>query len=107
MVVGRTLECEAKQALLLQVRLVDPGKAPGDHGHATQQSWRKGGVFPTTALAIVCIADDDPFNTLGLVVTRDLRDWPPAFSRKRVPSGKRVPDEFRKRGAANPVRYTW
>lgn len=21
--------------------------------------------------------------------------------------GKRVPDEFRRRGAANPIRYTW
>lgn len=21
--------------------------------------------------------------------------------------GKRVPDEFRKRGAANPIKYTW
>ena len=26
---------------------------------------------------------------------------------KRLYVGKRVPDEYRKRGAANPIRYTW
>jgi hypothetical protein len=26
---------------------------------------------------------------------------------KQLYIGKRVPDEYRKRGAANPVRYTW
>lgn len=30
---------------------------------------------------------------------------PPAISQLYV--GKRVPDEYRKRGAANPIRYTW
>lgn len=33
------------------------------------------------------------------------RDAPPALRRLYV--GKRVPDEYRKRGAANPVKYTW
>ncbi len=32
-------------------------------------------------------------------------DASPAISRLYV--GKRVPDEYRKRGAANPVKYTW
>jgi hypothetical protein len=26
---------------------------------------------------------------------------------KRLYVGKRVPDEYRKRGAANPIKYTW
>jgi len=30
---------------------------------------------------------------------------PPAI--RRLYEGKRVPDEYRKPGAANPVRYTW
>lgn len=30
---------------------------------------------------------------------------PPAISRLYL--GKRVPDEYRKRGSANPIRYTW
>jgi hypothetical protein len=33
------------------------------------------------------------------------REAPPEISRLYV--GKRVPDEFRKRGAANPIKYTW
>ena len=33
------------------------------------------------------------------------REAPVEISRLYV--GKRVPDEFRKRGAANPIRYTW
>ena len=26
---------------------------------------------------------------------------------KKLYVGKRVPDEYRKRGAANPIKYTW
>ncbi len=26
---------------------------------------------------------------------------------KRLYIGKRVPDEYRRRGAANPIKYTW
>jgi uncharacterized protein len=33
------------------------------------------------------------------------REAPPAIAKLYV--GKRVPDEYRKRGAANPIRYTW
>jgi uncharacterized protein len=44
--------------------------------------------------------EDDP-GRLGFVGG----DAPPAISRLYV--GKRVPDEYRKQGAENPVRYTW
>lgn len=33
------------------------------------------------------------------------REAPAAFQTLYV--GKRVPDEYRKRGAANPIKYTW
>ena len=33
------------------------------------------------------------------------RDAPPEIT--RLYEGKRVPDKYRKRGAANPIRYTW
>jgi hypothetical protein len=33
------------------------------------------------------------------------RDAPPEI--KRLYVGKRLPDEYRKKGAANPIKYTW
>lgn len=44
---------------------------------------------------------DDVPGRLGFVG----HEAPPAIARIYV--GKRVPDEYRKRGAANPIKYTW
>jgi uncharacterized protein len=46
-------------------------------------------------------ADDGPAKRLGFVG----REAPDEIQREYV--GKRVPEKFRKRGAANPIKYTW
>src|SRR5207245_158556 len=70
-VVGRVLERQGQQSLLLQVRLVDPREAARDDGRAIQETRREGGVLTATAFPVVRVADDDPLDALGLVVASD------------------------------------
>ena len=45
--------------------------------------------------------DDLEFETESSHIGRSREDI------KKLYVGKRVPDEYRKRGAANPIKYTW
>jgi hypothetical protein len=51
---------------------------------------------PETVVKEVCVP-----GRLGFIG----REAPPAIAKLYV--GKRVPDEYWKRGAANPIKYTW
>src|SRR6266705_6030063 len=73
-VVRRVTERERQQPLLLQVALVDAGEAAHDDRHTAQQPRRQSGMFTTAALAVVVIADDNPLQALGFIVSGDLRD---------------------------------
>src|SRR5688572_20835029 len=70
-VVGRILERQREQPLLLEVRLVDAGEAARDDGGAAQQARAEGGVLAARALAVVLVADHDPLHALAAVVLRD------------------------------------
>ena len=71
LVVGRIIEGERQQALLLEVALVDAGQAAGDHRRAAQQPRRQGGVLAAAAFAVVPVTDDDPAQAGGPVGPRD------------------------------------
>src|SRR5262245_14985468 len=73
-VVRWVLEREGQEALLLQIRLVDPRKAAHDDGGAAQQPRREGRMLTARAFTIVRVADDDPLDALRLVVARDGRE---------------------------------
>ncbi|PMB63621.1 hypothetical protein BM221_010520 [Beauveria bassiana] len=64
-------EGEGKHALLLQVGLVDTGKASSDDGQATEVAGLKGSMLTRTTLAIVPITNNDPLDALLLVIAGD------------------------------------
>ena len=72
LVVGRIAEGQREQALLLQVRLVDPREATGDDRGPAEQPWRQRGVFAAAALAIVSVADRHQLTPARPAVPRDV-----------------------------------
>ena len=80
-VVCRVLERQRQQSLLLQVRLMDARKAPGNHCHTSQKARREGGVLAAAALAIVMVADDDPLDPVGFVGPGNFGYGQPCFLR--------------------------
>src|SRR5262249_5272755 len=73
-IVRRVLKRQGQESLLLEIRLVDAGEAPRDHGRPAEEPWRESGVLAAAPLAIVVVAHDDPFDPLGLVVPGNIRD---------------------------------
>ena len=63
---------EGKQALLLEVCLVDAGKALDNDGAAAEVAWLEGSVFAGRALAVVVLANDAPGDGVGLVRARNV-----------------------------------
>lgn len=76
-IVGGVGEGKRKHTLLLQVGLVDTGERSGDDGKTTEMSGLKSGMLSGRALTVVPVTNDDPLDTLGLVVTGDSRDGIP------------------------------
>merc|ERR1719487_1488966 len=68
-VVGGLGEGERKHTLLLQVGLVDTGEGTGDDGKTTEVTGLESGVLTGRTLTVVPVTDNDPADTLGLVVT--------------------------------------
>jgi hypothetical protein len=73
-VVGRVSEGERKHTLLLQVGLVDTSERAGNDGETTKVAGLQSGVFTGRSLSVVPVTDDDPLDTLGLVVTSGVGD---------------------------------
>ena len=55
--------------MLLEVGLMDASKGLDDDGAAAKVTGLQSGVFAAAALAVVAISDNNPAETLGLVVT--------------------------------------
>lgn len=62
-------EGEREHTLLLQVGLVDTGEGAGDDGETAEVAGLESGVLTGRALTVVPVANDDPPDALGLVVT--------------------------------------
>lgn len=76
-VVCGVLEGKRQHTLLLQVGLVDTGKASSDDGQATEMTGLKSSVLSGGTLAVVPVTDNDPLDALLLVVTSDSRNGVP------------------------------
>lgn len=76
-VVGRFGEGERKHTLLLQVGLVDTGKASGDDSKTTKMAGLESSVLTGATLAVVPVANNNPLDALLLVITGDGRDSTP------------------------------
>ena len=83
-VVCRVLERQCQQSLLLQVRLMDARKAPGNDCHTPQKARREGSVLAAAALAIVMVTDDDPLDPVGFVRPGNFGDGQPGLSGQNV-----------------------
>ena len=70
-VVGGVSESKREHTLLLQVGLVDTSERAGDDGKTTKVTGLKSGVLSRRALTVVPVTNDNPLDTLGLVVTGD------------------------------------
>jgi len=68
-IVGWVRKGQWKHALLLQVGFVDTGKRADDNGKASQVSWFQSSVFTRRTFTIIPVTDNNPWDTLGLVVT--------------------------------------
>lgn len=69
LVVLGVAEGEGKHTLLLQVGLVDTCKGACNDGETAQVTGLERGVFTRGTLAVVPVADDDPFGAVFLVFT--------------------------------------
>lgn len=67
-------ERQREHSLLLEVGLVNAGKAAGYHGHSTEISRLQCGVLAAGALAIVPVAEDAPSDACIAVALCDSRD---------------------------------
>lgn len=76
-VIGRIGEGKRKHTLFLQVGLVDTGERSGNDGKTAKVTGLKSGVLSGRTLTVVPVTNDNPLNTLGLVVTGDSRDSTP------------------------------
>lgn len=76
-VVGGVSEGKRKHTLLLQVGLVDTGERTGDDGKTTEVARLESSVLTRRALTVVPVTNDNPLDTLGLVVTGDGGDGIP------------------------------
>lgn len=74
LIVGGVSEGQRKHTLLLQVGLVDTGKAASDDSETTQVTRLQSGVLTRTSLTVVPVTNDNPLDTTGLVVTGSSRD---------------------------------
>lgn len=68
------LEGERKETLLLQVGLVDTSEGAGDDGKTTKMAGFESSVLTGRTLSVVPVTNNNPLNTLGLVVTGNIRD---------------------------------
>ena len=73
-VIRRVSERQRQHALLLQIRLVDPGERADDDGQTAEVPWLERSVFTRGALSVVVVPDHDPFDALVPVVGSGLRD---------------------------------
>src|SRR5271156_7194590 len=73
-VVLRIAKGQREQPLLLQIGLVDAREAAGNHCSTAEQSRRKGGMLAAAALAIVPVADDDPFDFSRAIISGYFRN---------------------------------
>lgn len=62
-------ESEWQHSLLLEVGFVDTGERPGNDGEAAKMSWFESSVLARRAFTVVPVANDNPLQTLLLVVT--------------------------------------
>ncbi len=79
-VICRVREGEGEETLLLEVGLVDACEAASDHSNATEMTGLESSVLTGRALTIVLITNDDPLDTLGLVLTGHVGDAAPGAS---------------------------
>src|ERR1700733_4709643 len=73
-VVIRIAKGQSEQPLLLQIGLVNAREAASNHGSTAEQSRREGGMLAAAALAIVPVADDDPFDSERAIIFGDFRN---------------------------------
>src|SRR5208282_5578420 len=73
-VVIRIAKGQREQPLLFQIGLVDARQAAGNHCSTAEQSRREGGMLAAAALAIVPVADDDPFDSARAIISRYFRN---------------------------------
>ena len=62
-VVGGVGKGQGEHSLFLEIGFVDTGKGADDDGRAVQVTWFQRCVFSGRTLAVVFIANDDPFDT--------------------------------------------
>ena len=67
-VVGRINKSQSKHALLLEVGLMNTGKAADDDGQTTKEAGLQSRMFTGRALAVVVVTDDDPLDATVAVV---------------------------------------
>ena len=67
-VVRRVDEGQSKHALLLEVSLMNTGKAADDDGQTTEEAGLQSGMFTRGAFAVVVITDDNPLDATVTVV---------------------------------------
>jgi hypothetical protein len=79
-IVGGINESEGEHALLLQVGLVDTGKAADDDGQTTEVSGLKSSMFTAGTLTIVRVTNDDPLDATVPIVSSGSRDGSPFAS---------------------------
>ena len=70
--VGRVVEDQGQDALLLQVGLGDAGETASDDRPAAQEAGRHGGVLAAGALTVVDVAHGHPAQAPGLVAPGQL-----------------------------------
>ena len=73
-VIRRVSKRQRQHALLLQIRLVDPGERADDDGQTAEVPWLERSVFTRGAFSVVVVPDHDPFDALVPVVGGGLRD---------------------------------
>lgn len=67
-------ESQGKHTLLLQVGLVDTSERANDDSETTKVSGLKSSVLAGRTLSVVMVTDNDPLDSLGLVVCGSLGD---------------------------------
>ena len=62
-IISGVCEGQGQHSLLLQIRLVDPGKGSNDDGLPSEMSGLKGSVLTGTSLSVVLIPNHNPANS--------------------------------------------